>query len=110
MVILRQGPPLPQAHQYVCQHWSAVSQNKNSNADARGCTQNTQIATGPRLCLLPNVGNPRRTIKRVTHGVSAAPHHLRALRASAYICVANLANHRSPGLFSDALAVTRRFA
>ena len=25
MVILRQGPPLPQAHQYVCQHWSAVS-------------------------------------------------------------------------------------
>jgi len=23
--------------------------------------QNTQMATGPRLCLLPNVGNPRRT-------------------------------------------------
>ena len=76
MVILRQGPPLPQAHQYVCQHWSAVSQSKDSNADTRGCTQNTQIATGPRLCLLPNVGNPRRTIKPVAHGVSAAPHHL----------------------------------
>ena len=34
---------------------------------------------GLRLCQLP--------IKRVTHGVSAAPDHLRALRASAYICV-----------------------
>ena len=77
----------PQALQYVCQHRSAASQSKDSNADTRGCTQNTQMATGPRLCLLPNVGNPRRTIKRVAHGVSAAPDHLRALRASAYICV-----------------------
>ena len=76
----------PQALQYVCQHRSAASQSKNSNADTRGCTQNTQMKTGPRLCQLPNVGNPRRTIKRVAHGVSAAPDHLRALRASAYIC------------------------
>ena len=86
MVILRR-PSAAAGPSIVCQHWSAVSQSKNSNADTRGCTQNTQIATGPRLCLLPNVGNPRRTIKRVAHGVSAAPHHLRALRASAYICV-----------------------
>jgi hypothetical protein len=72
----------------ICRpHRSAASQSKDSNADTRGCTQNTQMATGPRLCLLPNVGNPRRTIKRVAHGVSAAPDHLRALRASAYICV-----------------------
>ena len=34
----------------------------------RGCTQNTQMATGPRLCLLPNVCNPRLTIERVAHG------------------------------------------
>ena len=44
------------------------------------------MATGPRLCLLPNAGSPRRTIRRVAHGVSAAPDHLRALRASACIC------------------------
>ena len=77
----------PQALQYVCQHRSAASQSKNSNADTRGCTQNTQMVTAPRFCQLLNVGNPRRTIKRVAHGVSAAPDHLRALRASAYICV-----------------------
>jgi hypothetical protein len=44
------------------------------------------MATSPRLCQPPNVGNPRRTIKRVALDVSAAPDHLRALRASAYIC------------------------
>ena len=100
MVILRQGPPLPQAHQYVCQHWSAVSQSKNSHADTRGRTQSTQISTGPRLCLLPNVGNPRRTIN--LWPAVCQPHRT--------ICIANLANHRSPRLFSDALPVTRCFA
>ena len=92
----------PQALQYVCQHRSAASQSKDSNADTRGCTQNTQMATGPRLCLLPNVGNPRRTIKRVAHGVSAAPDHLRALRASAYICVESFLVPRAAGLATRA--------
>jgi hypothetical protein len=41
---------------------------------------------GLRLCQLPNVGNTTRTIKRVAPGMSAAPDHLRVLRASAYIC------------------------
>ena len=97
MVMLRQGPPLPQAHRYICQHRPAASQSKNSNADASGCTQNTQMATGLRLCLLPNAGNPRRTIKRVAHGVSAAPDHLRALRASAYILVPRCHRSRDTG-------------
>jgi hypothetical protein len=77
----------PWALQYVCKHRCLpASQRKNSNADTRRCTQNTQMVKGPRLCQLPNVGNPRQTIKRVAHGVSAAPDHLHALRASAYIC------------------------
>jgi hypothetical protein len=42
-------------------------------------------ARGSACC--PIVGNPRRTIKRAAYGVSAAPDNLRALRASAYICV-----------------------
>jgi hypothetical protein len=42
--------------------------------------------TSPWLCQPPNVGNPRGTIERVAHGVSAASDHLHALRASAYIC------------------------
>ena len=83
-------------------HWSAgiAKQKENSNADTRGCTQNTQITTGPRLCLLLNVGKPRRTIKPVA--TVCQPHRT--------ICIANLANHRSPRLFSDELPVTRCFA
>ena len=80
IVILRQNPSAaPRALQYVCQH---RPQSKNSIADTSRCTQNTQMVTGPRLCQLPNVGSTRRTIKRVTHGMSATPDHLRALRAS----------------------------
>jgi hypothetical protein len=45
-------------------------------------------------CLLLNFGKPRLEIKRM----------------ATVICIANLANHRSPRLFSDALPVTHCFA
>ena len=39
-------------------------------------------ATGLQLCLLLNFGKPCLEIKRVVHGLSAAPSHPRVLRAS----------------------------
>jgi hypothetical protein len=58
------------------------------------------MVTDPLLCRLPKIGNARRTIKHVP--TVCQPHRT--------ICIANLANHSSPRLFSDALPVTRCFA
>ena len=53
------------------------------------CT-NYLKATGLQLCLLRNFGKPRLEIKRVAHGISTAPNHLRVLRASPFCICAKL--------------------
>jgi hypothetical protein len=48
--------------------------------------------------------------KCIEHGERAADHTPRQIIHPVTICIANLANHRGPRLFSDALPVTRCFA
>jgi hypothetical protein len=66
-----------------------------------GCAFQVVKAIGLRRCLLLDFGRSR---------LESPAHRPRSLTRLGAICIANLANHRSPRLFSDALPVTRCFA
>jgi hypothetical protein len=55
---------------------SELNELSGSAYEVRAAGLSAVKATGLRLCLLLNFGKPRLEIKRVAHGVSAAPDHL----------------------------------